>query len=790
MCQVNGYLNNTRNSKLSFLAIVFFFCVAAVCGLSPVFAQTDTPTDTPTDTATLTPTNTSTDTPTNTCSNTATSTPSLTATDIPTDTPTSTGTLPTATDTPTLTPSSTFTETPTITDTPTATYSPTITDTPTITNTPTATVVSPTCTPLPCGVIGTYAGNGTEGFSGDGGPAVSASFDDPGGVAVDGSGNVYIADINNSSIREVTPAGIIFTYAGGNFQGLGDGGPATLAQLNRPFGVVADGLGNIYIADTGYNRIRMVNTSGIISTVAGNGGNGFSGDGGPATLAKLNQPQGIVLDGSGNLYIADTSNQRIRKVIPGGIISTIAGSGSAGYGGDAGPATLAGLNYPGGVAVDRFGDVFIADTSDQCIRVVDPAGTINTYAGQSNRGGYGGDGGPATLANLTYPNDVVLDGLGNLYIADTNNSRIRIVNSFGIINTYAGDWMSGYVDGGPATQASLNYPSGVAIDSSGNMFIADTHNQRIRKIGAACPLTSTPTSSTTATPTTTPTGTLSTATITNTFTPIPPTLTPLPCSVISTFAGGGTSYPGDGGAATSAVLNLPSNAVIDNMGNVYIADTNYNRIRMVSPGGMINTVVGTGTPGYSGDGGPATLAQIAQPEGVALDGSSNLYIADSKNNVIRKVTSGGIISTYAGTGVAGFLGDGGPATAAGLNAPADVALDSLGNLYIADYSNNCIRKVMPGGIINTYAGICGTTSGYGGDGGPATLARLSGPSDMAVDSAGNVYIADSKNNRVRKVTPGGTISTVAGNGTAGNGGDGGPATCPRQDFGCKFSRAS
>ena len=267
------------------------------------------------------------------------------------------------------------------------------------------------------GVISTVAGDGTWGSSGDGGPATAAQLRRPYDVALDGAGNLYIADEFNRRIRKVDAAGVITTVAGDGTEGFGgDGGPATAARLDSPSGVALDGDGNLYIADRGNNRIRKVR-SGVITTVAGDGTYGYSGDGGPATAALLNGPTDVAVDGAGNLYIADHDNDRIRKVDPAGVITTVAGDGTEGYGGDGGAATAAQLHWPRGVALDGAGNLYIADTSNHRIRKVDAAGVISTVAG----GGYGGDGGPAVAALLNGPTDVAPDGAGNLYIADTSN---------------------------------------------------------------------------------------------------------------------------------------------------------------------------------------------------------------------------------------------------------------------------------------------------------------------------------------------------------------------------------
>jgi trimeric autotransporter adhesin len=335
----------------------------------------------------------------------------------------------------------------------------------------------------------------------------------------------------------------------------------------------------------------------------------------------------------------------------------VAGDGTTGYKGDGGQATSAGLYYPSGVAVDASGDIYIADNFNNRIRMVTSStGIITTVAGDGTFG-YKGDGGPATSAGLFYPLGIAVDASGNIYIADTNNCRIRLVTrSTGIITTVAGDGAVGYKgDGGPATSASLHNPWGIAVDASGNIYIADIDNHRIRLVTRST-------------------------------------------GIITTVAGDGTfGYKGDGGPATSAGLYYPYGVAVDASGNIYIADTSNNRIRLVTRStGIITTVAGDGTAGYKGDGGPATSAGLYYPRGIAVDASGNIYIADFNDNRIRLVTrSTGIITTVAGDGTAGYTGDGGLATSAGLSFPNSIAVDASGNIYIVDYGNNRIRLVSP-----------------------------------------------------------------------------------------------
>jgi uncharacterized protein (TIGR03437 family) len=395
----------------------------------------------------------------------------------------------------------------------------------------------------------------------------------------------------------------------------------------------------------------------FITTAAGCGSGGFSGDGGPAEIAQMRQPSGVAMDTAGNLYIADSFNNRIRKVTPAGTITTVAGSGAVGpnipfdgtFSGDGGPATSAAIIQPSAVAIDSSGNLFIAEPLANRVREVSLLGTITTVV----------SGGLCSRLNLGLPNSPSFGG-----------------------------------DGGPVAAAQVSCPSGVATDPSGNLYIADTANNRIRKVTTA--------------------------------------------GIITTVAGSGPSnsaggFSGDGGQATSAMLWAPSAAALDVQGNIYIADTQNNRIRKVTTAGIITTVTGSGPTGlaggFGGDGGPATSAALSSPHAVAIDAAGNIYIADSGNNRIRKVTPAGAITTVAGTGPAGstggFGGDGGLATAAQLSEPLGLALDPSGNLYIADYGNNRVRELSIGPAI-TAAGIVNAASGVGGSVAPGEFVTIYG----------------------------------------------------------------
>jgi sugar lactone lactonase YvrE len=346
--------------------------------------------------------------------------------------------------------------------------------------------------------IHTFAGTGPAAYSGDGGPATAAGLSSPAGIAADTAGNIYIADTANNVVRMVDGAGAITTVAGTGAAGYTgdtktranrDGSlrilkalPAASSALDSPCAVAFDPSGNMYIADTGNNRIRKVDTHGNIFTVAGAGTPGYSGDGGPASSAQLNMPQGVAVDASGILYISDTANNRVRRVDAGGKITTVAGTGASGYSGDGGSAVLAKLNNPSFISAGPYGNLFIADTFNSRIRKLTPTGQITTVAGNGTAS-YSGDGGPAVSAALYFPAGVTSDASGNIYITDSYNHRVRKVSASGAITTFAGTGVAGITgDGGPASAAQLDYPSGLATDKAGNIYISDGSANRTRLV--------------------------------------------------------------------------------------------------------------------------------------------------------------------------------------------------------------------------------------------------------------------------------------------------------------------
>ncbi len=585
------------------------------------------------------------------------------------------------------------------------------------------------------GTLTAVAGGGSSVISASDGPALSVRIF-PTSLVVTAAGNVLFLD--SSMLRQFNAQQTaITTLAGkdGTNGSTGDGGPASLALLNMPQQICLDPAGNIFIAELpGYVR-RIDAATGVITTVAGNGGTTFRGDNGPAVSATLLRPSGIAADSSGNIYIADAGELRIRKIAAATqIITTIAGTGHGPTAGDGASALQASFTSLGALAADSHNNLYLID-GDRVRRIAAATGVISTVAGNGNAG-LAGDGGQATQAELNGPSGLAVDSAGDIFIADSVNGRARMVAAAtGVISTIAGTSQNG--DGGLAAGAVLTIPSSVAVDSSGDLFIAGGNS--IRKVTKSS-------------------------------------------GAITTFAGGGSSTQ-DGVSALQAKLN-PLAIAFDSTGNLIVGEPGL--IRRIDTTGTVTTIAGTGAQGFSGDGSAATKAQVAYVNALALDAANNIFFADAGNKRLRRIdASTGVITTVAGNGSTTFSGLGQPATQTGIGNVAGVAVDSSGNIYAGSLNTYFLLKISSAGAVSIVGGDGGCA--YIGDGGPATItvspaglvsgASICQPSGIAVDATGNVFVGDSTCYCVRRIAADtGIIQTVAGNGSQGYTGDNGTAT--------------
>jgi len=617
-------------------------------------------------------------------------------------------------------------------------------------------------------VVTTLAGLAGSSGTNDG-TGRAARFSNPTGVAVDSAGNVYVAD--SGKIRKVTPAAVVTTLAGvgggavavdggGNLylasgnsieqatpfgtnwivttlagvagsSGSADG-TGSAARFDYPNGLAADGAGNVYVADSANYTIRKVTPAGVVTTLAGLAGRPGSADG-TGSAARFGQqgagPAGVAVDSAGIVYVADTGNFTIRKVTPAGLVTTLAGraGGNGSADGTGSAAQFGGSFYytvrggiviqggPEGLAVDNAGNVYVADTENNTLRKVTTGAVVTTLAGRAGSAGTNdGTGSAAQFGDDGYggPRGLAADGAGNVYVADTASSTIREVTPAGLVTTLAGlAGTVGSVDG-TNSDARFNNPYGVALDRAGNVYVADTDNFTIRKV--------------------------------------------TPAGVVTTLAGlAGISGTADG-TGSAARFYYPRGVAVDGAGDVYVADMVNCTIRKVTPAGLVTTLAGlAGSPG-SADG-TRSAAAFLHPGAVAVDNQGNVYVGDTGNNTIRKVTPAGVVTTLAGLGGCCNIGStDGTGSAARFYYPSGLALDSAGNLYVADFANDTIRKVTPAGGVTTLAGLAGPAVGAGVAGsadGTGSAARFYDPSGVAVDSAGNLYVADTFNNTIRKGFP-------------------------------------
>jgi hypothetical protein len=555
----------------------------------------------------------------------------------------------------------------------------------------------------------TFAGSAAQGNVD--GVTNNSEFDNPGGVAMDVFGNLYIADTADDTIRKIAADGTVSTFAGSpGISGTVDGS-RTNALFNAPQGIAVDGLGNVYVADTGNNTIRKITVAGVVSTLAGLAGNAGSANGN-GTNAAFDSPEGLAVDSSGTIFVADTWNDTIREISPSGTVATLAG-----WPGSFGSTNATGTNAlfyePGGVAVDTSDDVFVADTGNNAIREIASGGTVTTLAGSI--GNFGSTNATGTNALFDAPQGLAIDSAGNLYVADYLNNAIRKVTPAGVVTTVAGS--AGSFGSANGTNALFWGPESVAVNPTNNnlVYIADTGNSTIRRLLA--------------------TG--------QTWT-------------VSAFAGNASAGSADA-TGNAARFFWPMDVASDGHGNFYVADAQNNTIRKIAADGTASTFAGF--PGVTGSANATgTNASFNNPSAVAVDGSGNLYVADTGNSVIREITSGGAVSTLAGS--AGNVGSSdGSGSGAQFDAPEGIAVNSSGYVFVADTLNHTIRQIAPGGAVTTFAGTAGN---FGSADGTNGVAQFDRPAGLAVDGSGNLFVADMFNQTIREITPSGMVTTIAG----------------------------
>ena len=617
--------------------------------------------------------------------------------------------------------------------------------------TATSNTVTLTITPALSSVAGGLGGPGAY----DSATPSTARFTAPYGVATDSSGNVYVADTSNNTIRKITPAGAVSTLAGTPGQAGSTDGTGAAALFRKPRGIAVDSNGNVYVADTLNETIRKITSAGVVTTLASTAGQGGSTDG-TGAAAAFNGPWGLAVDASGNVYVADTNNDTIRKVTATGVVTTIAGSaGQEGYGNGsgsaarfAGPEGLA-LNPSTGAimvvdtynaalrqvttagvvttvvqgafaqamadAVDNQGNTYVSDSLSNLIYKVSSSGTVTTYVGSSHV--LGTTNGSLATATFYSPAGLALDSAGDLFVADSGDSQsgggthygvqggvalfdqyqgsdIREITAAGQVSTLAGSIAQTGSGNGTAAAARFFGPYGMAFDPSGNAYVADSQNDTIRKLAGGA---------------------------------------------VSTFAGTPGNYAEADGVGSAASFGTPSAMAADASGNLYVTDTGLGTVRKISTAGSVSTLAGQGKAGLT----------LSQPSGITVDASGNVYVADTLNHCIHEILPAGTASTYAGT-----CGSG----ASVLSQPSALGVDSSGNIYVADAGNDTIEKISSG-TVSTLAGTVGKAGSANGTG---TAATFSSPQGIAVDSAGDVYVADTQNSLIRKITSAGVVTTVVG----------------------------
>ncbi|KAA0254940.1 MAG: hypothetical protein EDX89_07610 [Acidobacteria bacterium] len=503
---------------------------------------------------------------------------------------------------------------------------------------------------------------------------------------------------------------LTFTHLAGSLGGPGwFDGVGSAARFHNPWDVAIDSFGNLYIADEYNHTIRRMTPAGDVTTLAGLAGTHGSADG-AGSAARFLWPSGVAVDASGNVYVADSGNNTIRKVTPEGAVTTLAGQAGI-QGSTDGSGTAARFLWPSGVAVDASGNVYVADSGNDTIRKVTPGGVVTTLAGRA--GSSGSADGAGSEAQFWSPVGVAVDASGDVLVADLANNTIRKVTPAGVVTTMAGLAGSHGSKDGPGSTARFWEPRGTTVDASGNVYVADGRNHSIRRV--------------------------------------------TPAGEVTTLAGLAAGFGSEDGTGISARFHHPEGVAADASGSLYVADKYNHTIRKVTAESVVTTLAGVGG-GLGSTDGTGSAARFFQPSGVAVDGSGNIYVTDQGNNTIRRVTPAGVVTTLAG--LAGTTGSSdGTGSAARFLAPAGLAVDASGNIYVSDGYNHTIRKVTAAGVVTTLAGLGGSPGSLDGTG---SAARFYRPKGVAVDATGSLYVADEDNHTVRKVTPAGVVTTLAG----------------------------
>ena len=599
------------------------------------------------------------------------------------------------------------------------------------------------------GILQAFAGDGIAGNSGDGGPAAEARFRHPHDLYQDRHGNLYLSDLGNHTIRRIDyETGIITRVAGNGRIGRGgDGGSALDAELDCTCGVAVDREGTVYLSSEWTNNIRRIDPeTGIIETVFGHharhypserGGSrpysgrglslgGYHGDGGPARDAGFYHPEHLAFDSRGDLYVCDNSNDRVRKIdMQSGIIDTVLGNGHRASNGDGGPASEASTLMPDAICLDVHDNLYVGEKYGFRVRKVDrETGLVYTLAG-TGEPGFGEEGLPGEITRCnSVEAGIYAEPDGTVFWGDCSGRLRRCDGATGIVTTVLGG--TSVHDGEIATAGFLNGPGGLSVGPDGMIFIADVWNQRIRSIDPGT-------------------------------------------GEIQTVAGSGArAYGGDGGPAVDAHLGNPHDVSVDRDGRVVIADTRHGHVRRIDDKGVIHNIAGAAFQWDKGDGGPALSACLMHVLSVTHGPNDDVYIGDAGCGRIRKIDAKtGIITTVAGTGLQGYLGDGGPAIRARIGSPTAMKVDGSGHLYFADDRHHVIRRVDGDtGIITTVAGT--GEEGYSPDGSRASHAAIATPRGLTLDGLGRLYFSDTGNNRVRRVAENGLIETVVGSGDYGD----------------------